>query len=123
MYTQIYTKTADELFLVDLENIIEFDLQTEYFLSYGSYKGRLRVRFDPSSLCMHPENGRLYHSGPDRIGGVGLLKSSLADELSSFFLYESASKSPTHFKPNSTDELITLTNRILPLISKFSYNV
>ena len=116
-------KTTDELLLVDLENIIEFDLQTEYFLSYGSYKGRLRVKFDPSSLCMHPENGRLYHSGPDRVGGVGLIKSSLADELSSFFLYQSTDKSPTHFKPNSTDESITLTNRILPLISKFSYSV
>lgn len=69
---------------------------------------------------MHPENGRLYHSGPDRVGGVGLIKSSLADELSSFFVYESGNKSPTHFKPNATDGLVTLTNGILPLITKFS---
>ncbi|KAI6652643.1 hypothetical protein LOD99_4428 [Oopsacas minuta] len=120
VFTQIYTKTGNELSLVDLQSLVQFDSNTDYFLSYGSYKGRLRVKFNPSSLCMHPDNGRLYHSGPERVGGVGLIKSALADELSSFFVYKADNKSPTHFKNNSTGELIPLTNEILPLISQLS---
>ena len=36
---------------------------------------------------MLPASGRVYHSGLEKLGGVGLIKSSLAMELSRFFVY------------------------------------
>ena len=56
-------------------------------LSYGGAGHRLTVPFHPPSLCMLPGSGRVYHRGPEGAGGVGLVKSSLAIELSHFFLY------------------------------------
>lgn len=56
-------------------------------LAYGGTH-TLTVPFQPSRLCMLPASGRVYHTGPDRLGGVGLVKSSLAIELSRFFVYE-----------------------------------
>jgi hypothetical protein len=57
-------------------------------LSYGGTGNLLTVPFEPEKLCMLPESGRVYHSAPDDIGGVGLVKSSLALELSRFFRYK-----------------------------------
>ena len=61
--------------------------QTPLRLAYGGTP-TLTVPFQPDSLCMLPASGRVYHSGLERLGGVGLVKSSLAIELSQFFLYE-----------------------------------
>ena len=50
---------------------------------------------------MLPEGGRVYHAGPDKLEGVGLIKSSLAIELSRFFVYEKGadeSSSPVGFR-------------------------
>ena len=55
-------------------------------LAYGGTLS-LTVPFQPSSLCMLPSSGRVYHSGLEKLGGVGLVKSSLAIELSRFFVY------------------------------------
>lgn len=60
----------------------------QYFLSYGGARELLLHPFQPSTLCMHPISGRVYHTGPEKSGGVGLIKSSLADELSGLFQYE-----------------------------------
>lgn len=57
-------------------------------LSYGGAGNILTVPFEPEKLCMLPESGRVYHSAADNVGGVGLVKSSLALELSRFFRYE-----------------------------------
>ncbi len=57
-------------------------------LSYGGSGDILTVPFQPSRLCMLPGTGRVYHAGLEKLGGVGLVKSSLAIELSRFFLYE-----------------------------------
>ena len=51
---------------------------------------------------MQPEGGCVYHTGPDKPEGVGLVKSSLAIELSRFFVYEEGesdeSSSPVGFR-------------------------
>ena len=122
VYTQLYTLSGSELSVVDLQNLQQFDTNTDYFLSYGSYKGRVRAEFVPSSLCMHPVNGRLYHTGPGRAGGVGLIRSLLADELSRFFVFGTEdNKCPTHFTLDiATGESVALTQQILTLISEFS---
>lgn len=60
------------------------------FLSYGGTDG-LTVPFQPQKLVMLPTSGRIYHVGP--VDGVGLIKSSLAIELSRFFIYDPSSSS------------------------------
>ena len=71
-------------------------------LSYGGADGSLCVPFHLEKLCMLPEGGRVYHAGPDKLEGVGLVKSSLAIELSKFFVYKegacSESSSPVGFR-------------------------
>ena len=60
---------------------------TSLLLSYGGAGDRLTVPFQPDQLHMCTESGRVYHTGPEVLGGVGLVKSSLAIELSGFFQY------------------------------------
>ena len=55
-------------------------------LSYGGTGNLLTVPFEPEKLCMLP-GGRVYHTGPNKAGGAGLVKSSLALELSPLFQY------------------------------------
>ena len=67
-------------------------------LSFGG-TDTLTVPFQPEKLVMFPDSGRVYHIGPVD-PGVGLIKSSLAIELSRFFVYDkSASErdSPKEF--------------------------
>jgi len=58
--------------------------------------GTLSVTFQPEQLVMLPETGRVYHTGPANAGGVGLIKSSLAIELSKFFEFADGGSVPTH---------------------------
>ena len=44
--------------------------------------------FEPANLSMDPESGRVYYPSPREELGRGLVKSSLADELSPFFEFE-----------------------------------
>jgi len=70
------------------------------YLSYGYAGDKLKVPFHPEKLYMHPETGRVYHPGPDKVGGVGLIKSKLAIELSQNFMYENDDDddlSPSHY--------------------------
>ncbi|XP_078541648.1 UPF0598 protein C8orf82 homolog [Lissotriton helveticus] len=85
-------------------------------LSFCGGGDRLTVKFEPEKLVMLPENGRVYHPAPEKTGGVGLVKSGLAFELSSFFEYrEGPGSPPTHFQWNS--RCYNLTNELLPLLS------
>ncbi|XP_053251102.1 UPF0598 protein C8orf82 homolog [Podarcis raffonei] len=89
----------------------------EELLSYCGGADKLAVPFQPEKLLMLPENGRLYHPGPEKAGGVGLVKSALAFELSPCFDYEQGpSQAPTHFRWR--DRRHVLTNELLPFIRK-----
>ena len=72
-------------------------------LTYCGGGEQLSVPFRPEALYMHPTSGRVYHPCPELAGGVGLVRSALAIELSPFFLYEQEeqqqdqSEQPTHF--------------------------
>jgi hypothetical protein len=47
---------------------------------------------------MSLQTGRVYHPAPELIGGIGLVKSSLAIEFSSHFQFEHGEKNgPTQF--------------------------
>ncbi|XP_072458876.1 UPF0598 protein C8orf82 homolog [Notamacropus eugenii] len=68
-------------------------------LSYGGGGEALTVPFEPDRLLPLPANGRLYHPAPKVAGGVGLVRSSLAFELSSCFQYPpggTGTTQPTH---------------------------
>ncbi|XP_077574068.1 UPF0598 protein C8orf82 homolog [Stigmatopora nigra] len=69
-------------------------------LSFCGGGQNLTVPFRPEALFMHPPNGRVYHPCSDQTGGIGLVRSALAIELSPFFIYDSVGdriSPPTHF--------------------------
>lgn len=69
-------------------------------LSYCGGADNLAVPFQPDALFMHPVSGRVYHPCPEHGGGVGLVRSALAMELSPSFLYDEDAEAgrPTHFE-------------------------
>ncbi|XP_013921270.1 PREDICTED: UPF0598 protein C8orf82 homolog [Thamnophis sirtalis] len=84
-------------------------------LSFCGGSERLAVPFQPEQLVMLAENGRVYHPGPEKAGGVGLVKSSLAFELSPCFEYQDGpGQPPTHFRWQ--EKRHALTNELLRLI-------
>ncbi|RWS20339.1 UPF0598 protein-like isoform X1, partial [Leptotrombidium deliense] len=87
-----------------------------YHLSYGYCD--LTFPFIPEDICMVPKTGRVYHPSLQTMGGVGLIKSSLAIEISKSFSFQNNSAIPTHFTWN--DKVYELTNKLLPIIPKFS---
>ncbi|XP_070817266.1 UPF0598 protein C8orf82 homolog [Chaetodon trifascialis] len=82
-------------------------------LSYCGGAEKLSIPFRPEALYMHPVTGRVYHPCSERGGGVGLVRSALAIELSPFFVYaqgDSQSGQPTHFLWR--EQKHTLTNEL-----------
>lgn len=75
-------------------------VEGQELLSYCGGAEKLCVPFRPEALYMHPVSGRVYHPCSERGGGVGLIRSALAIELSPFFVYapeDGQSGQPTHF--------------------------
>jgi len=92
-------------------------LDNQDTLTYG-YAGspNLRVQFDPDKVCMLPETGRIYHPADPALGGVGLIKSSVAIAISQYFDFENGEENPpTHFTWSGKRH--TLTNEIIPLLT------
>lgn len=93
-------------------------------LSFCGGADKLSAPFRPETLYMHPVSGRLYHPCSERDGGVGLVRSALAIELSPFFVYaseHSESGQPTHFLWGGQKH--TLTNELagcFPTVEKGS---
>lgn len=82
-------------------------------LSYCGGAEKLSVPFRPEALYMHPVSGRVYHPCSEREGGVGLVRSAMAIELSPFFVYaqeDSQSGQPIHFLWGGQKH--TLTNEL-----------
>uniref|UniRef100_A0A8D1RWT0 Uncharacterized protein n=1 Tax=Sus scrofa TaxID=9823 RepID=A0A8D1RWT0_PIG len=68
-------------------------------LSYCGGGEALTVPFEPARLLPLAANGRLYHPAPERAGGVGLVRSALAFELSACFEYApGAPELPSHVR-------------------------
>ncbi|XP_076375111.1 UPF0598 protein CG30010 isoform X2 [Megalopta genalis] len=56
------------------------------------------VPFEPGKLYMNIRTGRVYHPAPERVGGIGLVRSKIAIELSTLFKFEKGEDhGPTHF--------------------------
>ncbi|XP_070574121.1 UPF0598 protein CG30010-like [Ptychodera flava] len=90
----------------------------EDILTYGGAGDRLTVKFEPEKLCMLPQSGRVYHPAKAKVGGVGLIKSSLGIEISKYFEFGEAGEyaPPTHFNWKGTR--YTLTNELLDLMTE-----
>ena len=87
-------------------------------LSYGGTGELLTVPFTPEKICLLPWTGRIYHPTVERTGGIGLIKSSLAIELSKNFEFgpEGEYAPPTHF--TWKDKRYTLTNELVDKVRK-----
>ncbi|XP_075705131.1 UPF0598 protein C8orf82 homolog [Rhinoderma darwinii] len=85
-------------------------------LSYCGGGDKLMVKFEPEKLVMLPENGRVYHPAPEKAGGVGLVKSSLAFELSPGFEYGVGSNAGTPISFHWKGKRYHLTNELLALV-------
>ena len=46
-------------------------------LSYNHGSRFLTVPFEPEKICMMPSSGRIYHPGPSKLGGIGLISDKL----------------------------------------------
>lgn len=93
--------------------------------AFGNAGDLLSHDFQPEHICMVPETGRIYHPAHEFYGGFGLIKSSLAIEISNSFVYEAKENTsnetekklfeqPTHFIFEGIK--YKLTNLLLDLI-------
>lgn len=97
-------------------HLIEVD-SGEFLLSYGGAGNAMTSKFLPTRICMLPNTGRVYHPAPAKVGGIGLVKSSLAIELSKYFEFENGEDNPpTHF--NWMEKRIYLDNDLINLMDK-----
>lgn len=72
--------------------------ETKDWLGYAHAEELLMVPFQPERLHMNVGSGRIYHPAPEKVGGIGLIRSKIAMELSSLFSFEEGEEnSPTHF--------------------------
>ncbi|KFM61627.1 hypothetical protein X975_19445, partial [Stegodyphus mimosarum] len=83
------------------------------YLSYAYAGDLLQVKFEPEKICMLPETGRVYHPGPEATGGVGLIKSSLAIQISQNFIYKDNKTEDVPLYFIWKDQKYTLTNEVL----------
>lgn len=84
-------------------------------LSYCGGGEALALPFEPARLLPLAANGRLYHPAPERAGGVGLVRSALAFELSACFEYGPNSPTvPSHV--HWQGRRIALTMDLAPLL-------
>ena len=111
----------DKNVVEDISNFAASESQSvePELLTYGGTGGILTVPFHPKKLAMLPGSGRVYHCGPESVGGAGLVKSSLALELSPFFEYrlgdEPETSSPVGFKWRGKSH--DLDNHVLTLLA------
>lgn len=85
-------------------------------LSYNYGGDLLCIDFQPNKVFMSPKTGRVYHPTWNKVGGIGLIRSKLAIELSKNFEFENDDESPTHFiwnKKRHNLELDWVKNTIL----------
>ena len=101
-------------FVEDKEEISKID---QCHLTFNGIGPKAKVPFQPDKIFMLPKSGRIYHPGPEKAGGVGLVKSSLAIELSHNFLHKAGNPDvdpPTHFVWNNVEH--ELDNDLLKVL-------
>ncbi len=79
----------------------------DIWLSYCGTGDLLLFPFQPQKLYMSA-NGRIYHQGPEKLGGVGLIKSSLAIALSNLFTYPDQAGATSNSTVIDTDSTVAV---------------
>lgn len=87
---------CDDTPIVFTEHLKDYT-KDEDTLSYAHGGPDLSAVFQPQKLYMHPASGRVYHPAWPKVGGIGLIRSKLAIELSQNFVFTDGNESPTHF--------------------------
>jgi len=104
---------CDDLPIV-FTDVIREDTDEVDLLSYNNGSRFLVVNFEPEKICMMPSTGRVYHPGPEKTGGIGLLSDKLGIRWTSekrFVFGNGEENAPTHFDWNG--ERLTLTNELI----------
>ncbi|XP_045595447.1 UPF0598 protein CG30010-like [Procambarus clarkii] len=112
---------CDDLPLV-FTNLVRKDapLGPEEHIAYGNAGDLMTFPFQPSELCMQVETGRVYHPAPERVGGVGLVRSQLAIQLSAHFVFRNGEhQPPTHIYWN--DKQVELSQNLVPVLQSLEY--
>ncbi|KAH8321599.1 hypothetical protein KR074_010075, partial [Drosophila pseudoananassae] len=89
-------------------------------LSYAHSGQVLTLAYEPQKLYMDPKNGRVYHPAQPQVGGIGLVRSKLAIELSQHFEFTPGDPSPSHFQWNG--ERLKLENDWVKDTQRFPMN-
>ncbi|XP_039501958.1 UPF0598 protein CG30010 [Drosophila santomea] len=89
-------------------------------LSYAHSGPVLTLPYEPHKLYMDPRTGRVYHPATPQVGGIGLVRSKLAIELSQHFEFPAGEASPTHFRWNG--ERLELQNEWVCNTQRFPMN-
>ncbi|XP_022901798.1 UPF0598 protein CG30010 [Onthophagus taurus] len=66
----------------------------ELVLAYNHAGEMLTYKFQPEMIFMLPESGRVYHPAPEKVGGIGLVRSKLAIEFSKHFTFDNGETEP-----------------------------
>lgn len=78
-----YIRCDDRPFV--FTHILSRDNSEQDLLACNFCGDKLTVPLEPENIFMLPQSGRIYHPAPEKVGGVGLIKSSIAIEISSLF--------------------------------------
>lgn len=92
----------------------------EEHLAYGNAGDTMTLPFQPSELCMQVETGRVYHPAMDRMGGVGLVRSKLAIQLSTYFIFgDGDEQPPTHIHWGGKE--VKLSQSVVPILESLEH--
>lgn len=95
VYTNFITVKRDDGNMID-------------YLSFGNVGNeKLAVPFNPHKICMLPRTGRVYYPAEEKYGGIGLIKSSLAIELSNLFVFEKGQMNPKKILWKGSEYILT----------------
>uniref|UniRef100_A0A0P4VZJ5 Uncharacterized protein n=1 Tax=Scylla olivacea TaxID=85551 RepID=A0A0P4VZJ5_SCYOL len=84
-------------------------------LAYGNAGETMSLPFQPSEICMQVETGRVYHPALERVGGVGLVRSKLAIQLSTHFIFGKGDEQPpTHIQWAGKE--VKLSQSLVPIL-------
>lgn len=98
---------------------VEHTTDDQFRFYYGYTGNELSVLFEPDKVIMLQSSGRVYHPAPERVGSIGLVKSSLAIEFSSLFKFSNGETNPpTHFRWSGKDYVLVDWYKDLSLLQR-----
>lgn len=120
-----YMQWGYKIFVMHVVPPLQTSMETpegtkEEHLAYGNAGDTMTLPFQPSELCMQVETGRVYHPAMDRVGGVGLVKSKLAIQLSTHFIFSDGDEQPpTHIYWGGKE--VKLTQSVVPILESLEH--